>query len=415
MKILIVSQYFWPENFRINDLAAGLIERGHYVTVYTGLPNYPEGSFYKGYHLLPPLREQYQGARIIRAPLIPRGRGGGVRLTLNYLSFAVSASLLAPLLCGRDFNLIFVFEPSPVTIGIPALVLKKLTKSPIVFWVQDLWPESLIATGAVRSPWILGAVGKLVRYIYDGCDRILVTSRDFVCSVSERVADKSKIRYFPQYGESVYRKLELPTDAPERRLVPDGFVVMFAGNIGAAQDFGTILDAFEQLKGYRDVQLVVIGEGRMKSWVEVEVARRGLEASVSLLGRYPVEAMPRFFALADLLLVTLKKDPVFRLTVPAKIQSYLACGKPLIAALEGEGARIVQEAGAGLVVPCEDSSALAAAILRLRSYSLDERNQLGENGLRYYAENFDRERLLDRLEGWMEQLVQDGKRESVNA
>lgn len=415
MKVLIVSQYFWPENFRINDLAAGLLERGHQITVYTGLPNYPEGRVYAGYRAFKPLREEHQGIRIIRSPLIPRGSGGAARIALNYLSFAVSASLLASVVCGRDYDLIFVFEPSPVTVGIPALVLKKLTKAPILFWVQDLWPESLVATGAVRSPWILRAVGQLVRYIYDRCDRILVTSRSFIDSVAERGADRAKIEYFPQYGEPVYRKLELPADAPERRLVPDGFVVMFAGNVGAAQDFVTILDAFERLKEYRDIQLVVIGEGRMKSWVEAEIVRRGLDSSVSLLGRYPVEAMPRFFSLADLLLVTLKKDPVFRLTVPAKIQSYLACGKPVLAALEGEGARIVREARAGVVVPCEDSSALAEAILLVRTKSAEERNLMGENGLRYYSEHFDRERLLDRLDGWMQQSKQDGKREGVHA
>src|SRR5690349_8507872 len=180
MKILIVSQYFWPESFRINDLALGLKERGHNVTVLTGMPNYPSGRLFSGYAMFSPTKEIFEGIPILRVPLIPRGSKGRWRLALNYISFALCASLLAPLRCKGPFDIIFVFEPSPVTVGIPALVLKKLMQAPIVFWVQDLWPESLSATGAVKSQRVLQWVANLVGYIYRRCDCILVQSEGFI-------------------------------------------------------------------------------------------------------------------------------------------------------------------------------------------------------------------------------------------
>lgn len=179
MRILIVTQYFWPESFRINDIALGLRDKGHKVTVLTGQPNYPAGSFFPGYGFFKKIREDYNGVDVVRVPLLPRGSGGGVRLVLNYLSFAFFASILAPFRCRSGYDVIFVYEPSPITVGLPALLLKKLKHAPIMFWVQDLWPESLSATGAVRSAWVLKLVERLVRSIYRGCDVILVQSRAF--------------------------------------------------------------------------------------------------------------------------------------------------------------------------------------------------------------------------------------------
>ncbi len=404
MHILIVSQYFWPENFRINDLTEGLVERGHEVTVLTGIPNYPDGSFFSGYGLFKLQRQDYKGAKIIRIPLFPRGNGSGVRLALNFLSFALFASVLSPFFCRGNFDVIFVFEPSPITVGLPALVLKKLKSIPILFWVQDLWPESLAATGSVRSPWVLNRVKGLVRFIYRGCDKILVTSQAYFPSIQSFGIDSEVLRYFPQSVEALYQPVLVEEDAVENSIMPKGFRVVFAGNVGAAQSFGTILDAAEKLKSCPDIKIIIIGDGRLRRWVDDEVRKRDLNETVHLLGRYPVESMPSFFALADALLVTLKREPIFALTVPGKVQSYLACGKPIIAALDGEGSKMVRESQAGLTCPAEDSDALADAIFALYRMPKEQRDAMGKQGLQYYKANFDRNMLIDRLEGWMQDV-----------
>jgi colanic acid biosynthesis glycosyl transferase WcaI len=405
LNLLVITQYFWPETFRINDLVEGLKGRGHDVTVLTGKPNYPDGSFFPGYGFLRPVREDYEGVSVLRTPLAPRGRGSGPALAVNYLSFALFASLLGPLLCRGRFDLIFVYEPSPVTVGLPAMVMKRVKRAPILFWVQDLWPESLQATGAVRSERMLSWVAKVVRYIYRGCDRILVTSKGFIPRVEAVGAAPKKVRYWPQWAETLYRPVELEEDAPEEKETPPGFRVVFAGNVGVSQSFETILGAAKKLEEYPGIRWVILGDGRRRKWVEGRVRELGLEDRVRLLGKRPVAAMPRYFALADALLVTLKRDPIFSLTVPAKIQSYLACGRPVVAALDGEGARVIEESGAGLTAPAEDAGALAAAILKLYEMSPEDREALGRRGRAYFEEYFEREKLLDRLEDWMEELV----------
>lgn len=408
MNILIVTQYFWPEDFRINDLAQGLRQRGHQVTVLTGEPNYPGGRFFPGYRWYRPAKEDYHGVEVLRVPLAPRGAGQGWRLALNYLSFALSASLLGPFRAPRNVDLIFVYEPSPITVGLPALVLKAARRVPIIFWVQDLWPESLSATGAITSPRILGWAERMVRHIYRGCDLILVQSEGFVSHVFRVGARPEQVRFFPNWAEDAYQPVRLDNQAPERAELPTGFRVMFAGNIGVAQDFNTILAAAGRLRNYRDIHWVILGDGRMKPWVEEQVAARGLSASVHLLGRHPIPDMPRYFALADALLVTLKRDPVFELTVPGKVQSYLACGRPVVAGMEGEGARVVRESGAGVTCPPEDPEALAGAVLSLYRRSPGEREAMGMKGRSYYEHHFERSRLFGQLEAWMSSLIQSG-------
>lgn len=407
MKVLIVSQYFWPENFRINDLAAGLVERGHAVTVLTGIPNYPAGKFFSGYSWLKKTEEEYQGVRIRRVPLLPRGNGSGMRLACNYLSFAFSACLLAPFRCRGKFDLIFVYEPSPITVGLPAILLKRLKSLPILFWVQDLWPESLAAAGAVRSPRILSLIARLTRFIYQGCDRILVTSRAYLPSIENRGVDPGKLFFFPQSVEELYRPVTVQAGAAGDLLMPKGFRVLFAGNIGAAQSFATILAAAEKLMACPDIQWIIIGDGRMRAWVEEEIQRRGLTGTVHLLGRHPLESMPVFFALADVLLVTLKKEPLFALTIPGKVQSYLACGKPIVAALDGEGSNLVRDAQAGLTCPAEDADALADIVLAMYQMPQSQREEMGRCGRRYYQANFARDLLISQLEGWMLEVVNE--------
>ncbi len=405
MNVLIVTNHFWPENFPINILARDLHDRGHQITVLTGIPNYPGGKFYPGYGIFQRLTDDYHGIKILHAPIVPRGRGGALRLILNYLSYALGASFLA---ASRDWgavDLILVYETSPVTVAIPALVLKRLGKIPIMFWVQDLWPETLSATGAVNSSFLLGLIGLLVRRIYRRSDLIMAQSRAFFPSIEQYDGSGKEIVYFPNSAADFYRPVTVRSGAPERALMPQGFRLMFAGNIGAAQDFETILAAAELLKDQQDLQWVILGDGRRRAWVEGQVRTRGLAKTVSLLGRYPPEAMPRFFALADALLVTLKKEPIFALTIPSKMQSYLACGRPIIAALDGEGARVVEEAGAGLAGPAGDPRALAKNVLAMYRQSDSQRQAMGLRGRAYFERHFKREMLLDRLEGLMRQVI----------
>jgi colanic acid biosynthesis glycosyl transferase WcaI len=405
MHILIVTQYFWPENFRINDLALGLMERGHQVTVLTGIPNYPDGSFFVGYGCFNK-QQDYHGVKVLRVPLIPRGNGGGLRLALNYISFTVTASIAGPLLCRGKFDQILVFEPSPITVGIPALILKKLKSAPVLFWVQDLWPESLSATGAVKSKTVLFLVSHLVKFIYQRCDRILIQAKSFFDSIQQQGGEKDRIFYFPNSAESLFTTpSSASTHIPP---LPEGFKIVFAGNIGVAQDFETIITAAERLQWHKDIHWIIVGDGRMRGWSEAEVKNRGLSNNVHFLGRHPLEAMPAFFSHADALLVTLKKEPVFALTIPSKIQSYLACGRPVIAALDGEGANIFEESGAGFTCPGGAPDALAQAVLKMYETPKPEREKMGAKGRAFYEANFDRDMLLDRLDGWMRELLEGG-------
>jgi colanic acid biosynthesis glycosyl transferase WcaI len=337
-------------------------------------------------------------------PMLPRGQGK-LRLLLNYLSFALSATVVGVTrLAGGRFDAIFVFEPSPITVGIPAIVLRALCGWPVAFWVLDQWPESLAAVGVVRSEPLLAIVGRLVRFIYTRCDVILSPSRRLVPRIASYCRESQRIEYFPNWAESGYESASLDA-APEVPARYGSFSVMFAGNIGEAQDFPTILDAAERLKERADIRWLVVGDGRMAPWVRTEIARRGLKDRVVMLGRFPADRMPSFFLHADALLVSLKPDPVFTMTAPGKIQSYLAFGRPVLAMLDGEGAAIIDEARAGLTSPAGDAALLADNVLRLAALSAQERASMGRNGTAYAQREFSRNGLVDRLETWLGDIV----------
>lgn len=407
MRLLIISQYFWPENFRINDLAEAFVARGHDVTVLTGMPNYPTGQFFKGYGLFRRTQETWRGVDIVRSPLWTRGRGGSVRLVLNYLSFAWFASMAARFRLRGPFDAIFVFEVSPITVGIPAIVASRRFKAPILFWVLDLWPESLTAAGGVRSPGVLRAVDRLVRWIYANCTRVLVQSRAFIPEIARHGVPLSGILYFPSWCESLFQ----PWQQAKLALLPplpEGFKVLFAGNIGEAQDLPAVLKAAERLRDHTHIHWLIVGDGRMAAWAKAKVQRCGL-TQVHFLGRHSLESMPHFYAAADALLLPLKRETIFALTIPGKLQSYLACARPILAMLDGEGARIVAESGAGFVSPAGDADGLATQVLRLAAMPDTERQAMGLNGRKYYEANFDRTRLFDQLEHWLEEAIQERK------
>jgi len=244
----------------------------------------------------------------------------------------------------------------------------------------------------------------MVRFIYRHCDRILVQSRAFTAPIEAYGADPARISYFPNSAEALYRPVEPTSDMPEAADMPNGFRIMFAGNIGAAQDFPTIITAARLLADNKDIHWLILGDGRMREWVKGEVEAHDLEATVHLLGRHPVDVMPNYFAFADALLVTLRREPIFALTIPGKVQSYLASGKPIIAALDGEGARVILEAGAGIAVPSESPDALATAVLELFHMSQERRRTIGLRGRDYFERHFEREMLMNKLDRWINEL-----------
>lgn len=405
MRILLLSHYFWPESFPINDFCVGLVERGHAVTVVCPLPNYPEGEFYEGYGLTRGRREEYQGVEVIRVPVVPRGNGRAIRMALNYLSSAFFECLEMFRLWRRDFDLVFVYQPSPVTTGLAGRLRRLLRGTPIQFWVQDLWPETLAATGFIKNPLLLGAVGLLVRFLYRGSDQVLVQSQAFRAPVEAMGVPPERVRYFPNSADAFFQPVEVPPEAPERALVPEGFNIMYAGNLGAAQDLETVLAAAERLSHLDDLRWLLLGHGRKVDWLRGEIEARGLEGRVRLLGSHPKETMPRFWGLADALLVTLRRDPIFELTIPSKVQPYMACARPVLAILDGEGARTVEESGGGLASPSEDPEALVANVERLYGMSPEQRAAMGARSREYFEAHFEREMLMERLEGWMAELV----------
>ncbi|GGI17902.1 glycosyltransferase family 4 protein [Oxalicibacterium faecigallinarum] len=403
MRILVVSQYFWPENFRVNDMAAELVRRGHQVTVLTGLPNYPDGVVFPQFRADPSVHARFEGVEIVRVPMTARG-AGSARLVLNYLSFAASASTIGWWkLRGQAFDVIFAFEPSPITVGIPAAVMRFAKKAPLAFWVLDLWPGTLKAIGVVHSPFLLKIVGWLVSFIYRRCDLILAQSRSFVSDIRSYAGQNAWIEYFPSWADSIAASSDV-VPAPEISRSPGQFNVMFAGNIGDAQDFPAILQAAQRLKDARHIQWLIVGDGRMAQWVTNEIKRVGLQDTVKMLGRHPLERMPSFFEHADALLVSLKDEPIFAMTIPGKLQSYLAAGIPVLAMLDGEGADLVRSANAGLTCAAGDANGLAAAVLQLSTASADERLEMGNNAFALAAREFDRGTLMNRFEAWLKKL-----------
>jgi glycosyltransferase involved in cell wall biosynthesis len=396
MKILIVSQYFWPESFKINDLALGLKERGHEVTIFTGKPNYPKGEFYKGYSFWKKADEHWEGIKIYRSNLLPRGKGGGLRLMANYLSFAFFASVKAFFQKG-NFDAILVYEPSPITVGIPAIALRKKLKIPIYFWVQDLWPESISAAGQINNKLVLNTANTITKWIYKHSRKVLIQSEAFTDYILNQGVPLEKLIYYPNSTESYFKPV---TPSPEiKKLLPqDSFIVLFAGNIGECQDFETTVEAARSvIEKEKKIHFVILGDGRKKKFVEEQVNKYNLQNNFHLLGSFPSQAMPEFFACADTLLVTLGDDRIFDLTIPSKVQSYLACGKAIIGSLNGEGAKVIETAKAGVVAPAGHPEKLAEKILELFNTDPETLAEMGKEGRQFFNENFERELLLDKL------------------
>jgi glycosyltransferase involved in cell wall biosynthesis len=399
LKILVVTQYFWPENMRINNMVEGFVAKGHEVTVLTGLPNYPEGQVFATYQENPEQFSSYSGARVVRVPMLPRGRSS-ITLALNYLSFFFSASVLgAYKLRRQEFDSIFVYAVSPIMAAIPALVIGRLKKTPVFVWILDLWPETLSAVGIVRNKRLLALVGKLVSCIYNRTDYLLLQSKSFGDNVRKyctKHIEPERLVYFPSWAEDDFSG---NIDGPSDVLVRDDsvFTIVFAGNLGEAQDFPAILEAAETIKAELSVRWAIVGDGRVSAWLHEQVAARGL-TNVLLLGRHPLEKMPPLFATANALLVSLKTNEVFEKTIPGKVQAYLASGKPVIAMIDGEASRVVRESGAGMVCNSGDAVALADIVRSMVALTPEQREAMGCAGKQFYLEHFSKVSLFERLE-----------------
>ena len=398
-KILICTNHFYPETFRVNDIAFNFAEKGYDVTVLTAIPDYPKGKYFDGYGIFSRRCEKVKGVKVIRGFAIPRGNGNTFRIVLNYLSFFISSVFISVWLgLFRKFDRVFVHETSPVMIGVPAIIVKKLQHIPLLFWVLDLWPESLQAAGGVNNIRVLKLFEKLTKWIYKNSDKILISSRGFEQSILDKGDFKDKIVYFPNWVDREMasdKQISLPQ-------LPQGFIVMFAGNIGEAQDFEHIMDAAIRLRSHKDIHFVIVGNGRKFKWVESFVQNNSLEEQVHLLGRYPSETMPLLFSKADVMLVTLKDASIFNLTVPAKLQAYMSAGKPIVAMMNGEGPRVIEEAQCGWSVVAGDDKGLAKCILEISSFDEEILLNKGSNGRRYQIENFNVDKCLLALERMME-------------
>ena len=393
MNVLVVTQYYWPESFRITEVVKALNDEGCKVCVLTGQPNYPDGVSFCGYRWWKSGKEICDGIEVFRVPLLPRGNGSAFRLVMNYLSFIIFASIFAPFfLRGRKVDRIFVFGVSPILQAIPAIFLAKIKSAKIITWVQDLWPETLRTTGFVRNAWLLKAVERVVRWIYRNNDLLLVQSCAFIDSV-KKMAGTTPVIYHPNPGDFAFSSAIPINHCPIEFGLK--FSVVFAGNLGTVQSIGTILDAAELLRG-ENVEIFFIGSGSRSEWLNEEVIRRQLD-NVKLPGRFPVKTMPVIMSKSSVLLVSLVRSEVMSKIIPSKIQAYLAAGRPIIASLDGEGARIVLDAQAGITCPAEDASALSSAIRMLERMPAEQLAQMGLNGRHYYEHNFEPHMLARKL------------------
>lgn len=393
MKILVICQYFYPEEFKVNELVEGLVARGNEVTVLTGKPTYPRGPYPKGYKFWGVQKEEYKGAKIIRVPELTRGNGGSIGIVKSMLSFMFFGRWYARW-HKIEADAILCFQLSPVTMAIPALTYQKKLGVKYVHWVQDLWPESVTATTSIKGGPVVNWLNKLVTKIYKRADVILVQSKAFEKSICEKGDFKNKLVFAPNWAEdSIANGEQHSADCK----LPEGFKVMFAGNIGVAQDFENIIKAAELLKDIKEIKWVIVGDGRAREDAEKKIVKLGLQEAFVFVDRHPVNTMPWFFKQADVMLVSLKDEFIFSLTIPSKVQAYMASGKPILTMLNGEGSKVVEEAGCGLTAASEDYKTLAENVKKMYEMSKSERDEMGRAGRKYYDDVFAKEIVINRV------------------
>lgn len=401
-KILFVCQYFYPETFRGNDIAFHLAEEGHDVHVVTGIPNYPKGKFFPGYGLFKKRHEVINGVRVTRLPLVPRGEDNKIMLMLNFFSFFIVGwfwMLFHAL--WHKYDLAFCQQLSPVMMSSPAVLYKKIRHVPLYTWVLDLWPESLTAAGGINNKYILGFFNLFVKSEYKNSDKILTSSKSFDQSILKYGDYKDKVIYYPQWSDGASNASGLNFALPEKlqELSSNGdFIVMFAGAVGEAHGMECNMQAALKTKEYKNIKWVIVGDGRRLDWVRSFVKENGLEETVITLGRFPSETMPLFFEKADVMLVSLTDSPLFNMYSPAKIASYMAAERPIIAALNGEGGEVIRAAECGWNVKAGDSDSLAKLVIALSQTERQELAVKGQKGKAYYDKFFTKDECLKKLD-----------------
>ncbi|BDU75298.1 glycosyltransferase family 4 protein [Mesoterricola sediminis] len=392
MKVLVVSPAFWPESFRINDVVLHLVAHGHQVEVLAGHPHYPVGQFFPGFTWLGPFVDQYEGATVLRFPQFPRGKGRKWELLCQYVSF-VTLGTLRVLLAGRfDWDAVFVFQSSPVTVALPGLFASSLAGARRIIWVQDLWPEVMDDAGVQIPKGLLGPIRWLSHSIYRAFDRVLTQNESMIPVLEEAGVEKSRMA-------NVYNWADACFDQPWRRL-PERttFTVMVAGNLGRVQAIPTVLGAAKLLRDEPQIRWILLGDGPMAGSSRELIEQWGLGHCVEMPGSRPPSEMPAWYERADAMLVSLNSGEALERTVPSRLQGYLASRRPIIVSGNGEAARLVTLAGAGVAAPAEDAKALAEQVMSLSRLPIEERERMASAGLAFYKSHFSMQACMDRIE-----------------
>lgn len=392
MKILVVCQHYWPEPFQISEVCEQLALKGHDVTALVGIPNYPEGAVPKRYAFGANRIEEHNGVRIVRCEEVPRTHSV-LGLARNYLSYAWSASKKIRHLAA-DYDVVFVYQLTPVLMAEPALQAKRLYRTPIVLYCADFWPDAVRAMLPRPARFIVPLVKLYSRHVYRSCDRILVNSRTYIDGfIQEHGIAKERLQYIPWYGADEYLGMDLRSRATKKT----HFMVM--GNIGELQDMPSLLRAVNQIKRRNDFVLDIVGTGSMIESCKEYVLKHELEQHVVFHGRHAMEEMPSYYRLSDICILTLNVPdaPWISSTLPSRLQGYMAAGKPVLAAINGSAADVIEESGCGIVVPAGDDAAMARLLVRCLDHP-ELLAECGELGRRYFREHFTRSRLVDHIE-----------------
>lgn len=395
--ILVISQYFYPEQFRINDICSEWVKRGYKVTVITGIPNYPQGKFFDGYGFSKKRKETYNGIEIIRIPLIPRGNKS-IMLALNYLSFVISG-FFWKIFTKIKADYVFIFEVSPMTQALPGVWYAKKRKIPCYLYVTDLWPENVEIITGITNKYIINTIGRMVDYIYRRCEKIFTSSVSFVSAINKRGIPNEKIEFWPQYAEDYYRPIDKNLVVVPEIPQDDVFNVIFAGNIGVAQGLSILPKTAQIIKqnGYK-VRFNIVGNGRYKENLIAMVADYGVINMFNFIDKQPATRIPEFMSVCDATLISLSKSKVFSITLPAKTQSCLACRIPIIVSADGEIQDVINKAKAGVCSDAGDAEMLASKICELILKSPTELFEISCNALEYSRLNFNKEELLNKMD-----------------
>jgi len=398
-KILVVCQHFWPESFRINDICDYLVDKGCDVEVLCGIPNYPSGKFFDGYSYFKNRHQVHNGIKIRRAFEIPRGSNTNFRIFINYISFPLASLFHIPRLLTKHYDRIFVFTYSPIMMAIAGIIVGKIKKTEITLYALDLWPENLFSVLKIRNSLLRLAAKKVSHWHYRQADKMLASSETMkqkLLTITNLAPEK--ILPLPQACEKIYEK-----DVDDKQLAErfkKGFNAVFTGNISPAQSFETVIEAAKELRhsGISDINWVIVGDGMSRQWLEDEVKKAGLSDSFYFEGFKPMEEIPRYTGIADVLIGGLVTSDLLEATIPAKVTSYLAAGKPIAMAIDGEAHDLINNrAKCGYAGPTEDAAALAENIKKIYKLSPKQRQAMGARGRAYHFKHLERNIVLSKL------------------